>query len=123
MPSRYDQFKYWTSYRTESTTTEGVTTTTERGVASTKSGTQFYIDDAAPFVVYKENVPANRIIVKMQTNVGDINLGPFTSSSGTLQDPLYGESKKTTPSNWKIEYLQGNNWVTAKSFTSSTANL
>ena len=117
MPSRYDQFKYWTSYRTESTTTAGVTTTTERGISSIKSGTQFYIDDAAPFVVYKENVPANRIIVKMQTNVGDINLGPFTSSSGTLQDPLYGESKKTTPTNWKIQYLQGNNWVTAKSFT------
>ena len=117
MPSRYDQFKYWTSYRTESTTTAGVTTTTERGISSIKSGTQFYIDDAAPFVVYKENVPANRIIIKMQTNVGDINLGPFTSSSGTLQDPLYGESKKTTPTNWKIQYLQGNNWVTAKSFT------
>jgi len=120
MPSRYDQFKYWTSYRTESTTTAGVTTTTERGIASNKNGTQFYIDDAAPFVVYKEDVPANRIIVKMQTNVGDINLGPFTSSSGTFQDPLYGESKKTTPSNWKIEYLQGNNWVTAKSFTSTS---
>ena len=120
MPSRYDQFKYWTSYRTESTTTAGVTTTSERGISSIKSGTQFYIDDAAPFVVYKENVPANRIIVKMQTNVGDINLGPFTSSSGTFQDPLYGESKKTTPSNWKIQYLEGNSWVTAKSFTSTT---
>ena len=120
MPSRYDQFKYWTSYRTESTTTAGITTTSERGISSIKSGTQFYIDDAAPFVVYKENVPANRIIVKMQTNVGDINLGPFTSSSGTFQDPLYGESKKTTPSNWKIQYLEGNNWVTAKSFTPTT---
>jgi len=120
MPSRYDQFKYWTSYRTESSTTAGVTTTSERGISSIKSGTQFFIDDAAPFVVYKENVPVNRIIVKMQTNVGDINLGPFTSSSGTLQDPLYGESKKTTPSNWKIQYLQDNNWVTAKSFTSTS---
>jgi hypothetical protein len=120
MPSRYDQFKYWTSYRTESITESGTTKTFERGVASIKSGTQFYIHDAAPFVVYKENVPANRIIVKMQTNVGDINLGPFTSSSGTSQDALYGTANKTTPANWKIEYLQGNNWVTAKSFTSTS---
>jgi hypothetical protein len=43
----------------------------------------YYIDDAVPFVVYKENVPTNRIVVKMQTNVGDVNLGPFTTSTSS----------------------------------------
>jgi hypothetical protein len=69
MPSRYDEFKYWTSYRTEDNL--------EYGVANVKVGSLFYINDANPFVVYKEKVPANRLVVKMQTNVGDVNLGPF----------------------------------------------
>ena len=74
MPSRYDQFKYWTSYRTEASV--------ERGIAKNKSNSLFYIDDAVPFVVYKENVPANRLVVKMQTNVGDVDLGPFATATG-----------------------------------------
>ncbi len=108
MPSRYDQFKYWTSYRTEN----GV----ERGIANKISGSFYYIDDACPFVVYKENVPANRIVVKMQTNVGSINLGPFNKSTGSVADQLYGDENKTTPVNWRIEYLKENNWLPAYSF-------
>ena len=109
MPSRYDQFKYWTSYRTESSV--------ERGIAKNKSNSLFYIDDAVPFVVYKENIPANRLIVKMQTNVGDIDLGPFKNSSTSFSDPFFGDSNKTTPARWKIQYLNNNNWVDAYSFT------
>lgn len=105
MPSRYDQFKYWTSYRTESSV--------ERGIAKNKQNSLFYIDDAVPFVVYKNDVPANRLVVKMQTNVGDVNLGPFKNGSTEFADPFFGASNKTTPTRWKIQYLKGNNWVDA----------
>ena len=108
MPSRYDEFKYWTSYRTE--------TNIERGIAKNISNGLNYIDDAVPFVVYKEEVPTNRIVVKMQTNVGDVDLGPFTRPTGIIQDPLYGEANKTVPKRWKIQYLKNNNWIDAYTF-------
>jgi hypothetical protein len=108
MPSRYDQFKYWSSFRTENNI--------ERGIAKNISNGLNYIDDAAPFVVYKEKVPANRLIVKMQTNVGTVNLGSFTTNSGTITDPLFGTANKTTPVIWKIQYLNEDNWVDAYSF-------
>jgi hypothetical protein len=108
MPSRYDEFRYWTSYRTEDNF--------ERGIANNISNGLNYIDDTAPFVVYKNQVPANRLIVKMQTNVGTVNLGPFTNSTGSLEDPLFGNTNKTTPSRWKIQYLIDNNWVDSYSF-------
>ena len=112
MASRYDQFKYWTSYRTE----DGI----ERGIAKTVSNSLNFIDDAVPFVVYKDSVPANRIIVKMQTNVGSKNLGPFKNQSASITDPLYGDSNRTTPTRWKIEYLRDNTWTTAYSFNENS---
>jgi hypothetical protein len=105
MPSRYDEFKYWTSYRTEDNF--------ERGIANSISNGLNYIEDAVPFVVYKNQVPANRIVVKMQTNVGSIDLGPFTTSTGSITDPLFGNANKTTPSRWRVQYLNNNNWVDA----------
>jgi hypothetical protein len=108
MASRYDEFKYWTSFRTEN----GI----ERGIAKTIVNNNYYIDDAVPFVVYKENIPANRIIVKMQTNVGDIDLGDFTDISKTFPDPFYGNINKTTPTRWKVQYLEEDNWVDAYIF-------
>ena len=108
MPSRYDEFKYWSSFRTENNI--------ERGISNVLSNGLNYIDDAVPFVVYKENVPANRIVVKMQTNVGTADLGTFTTQSGLLPDPLYGTSNKTTPVRWKIQYLKENSWIDAYSF-------
>jgi hypothetical protein len=112
MPSRYDEFKYWSSFRTENNI--------ERGISNVLSNGLNYIDDAVPFVVYKENVPANRIVVKMQTNVGTANLGTFTTQSGLLPDPLYGNSNKTTPVRWKIQYLHGDNWTDAYSFNENS---
>jgi hypothetical protein len=103
MSSRYDQFRYWTSYRTENGS--------EYGVAKRVLNNTYFIDDAVPFVVYKESVPTNRIVIKMQTNVGDVDLGPFVTNTGSINDPLFGEANKTTPSRWKIQYLDGTNWT------------
>ena len=108
MSDKNDSFKYWTSYRTE----EGI----ERGIANQIVNNRYYIDDAAPYVVYDNPVPANRIVVKMQTNVGDIDLGPFTNSTGTYDDPLFGDNNKTTPVIWKIQYLKDGNWIDAAAF-------
>ena len=108
MSDRNDKFKYWTSYRTE----DGI----ERGIASHQVNGQFYIDDAAPYVVYKDSVPANRLVVKMQTNVGSVDLGPFSDSSGSFDDPFFGKSNQTTPIKWKIQVLKDNSWIDAKSF-------
>jgi hypothetical protein len=108
MASRYDQFKYWSSFRTENNI--------ERGVAKNKVNGLFYIDDACPFVVYKEKVPANRLILKMQTNIGTVNLGPFQTQSATIQDPYFGVANKTTPVRWKVQYLNENDWIDAYSF-------
>lgn len=112
MPSRYDQFKYWTSYRTEDNV--------EYGVSNNVSNSLYYINDAVPFVVYKEQVPANRIIIKMQTNVGSVDLGPFTTASSSIADPFYGDSNKTTPTRWKVQYLKNNNWIDAYSFNENS---
>ena len=109
MSSRYDQFRYWTSYRTQDGNEYGIAKNISNGLA--------FIDDAAPFVVYKENVPTNRIIVKTQTNIGTVDLGPFSTNVGTINDPLFGEANKTTPSRWKIQCLQNDVWVTAYNFT------
>jgi hypothetical protein len=55
----------------------------EYGISKNNSNGIYQIDDCAPFVVYKEEVPANRIVVKVQTNVGDLNLGPFKTSGSS----------------------------------------
>ena len=103
-----DQFKYWSSYRTEN----GV----ERGIANKVINGQNQIDDTAPFVVYKNAVPANRIVVKMQTNVGSVDLGTFVNENGSFSDPFYGVTNQTTPVRWKVQYLDTDNWVDAISF-------
>jgi hypothetical protein len=110
MGDKQDMFKYWTSFRTEN----GI----ERGIANRPVGNTgtYEIDDAAPFVVYKKPVPANRVVVKMQTNVGTVDLGPFSNSTGKFNDPLYGDANRTTPVKWKIQYLDGTDWKDAISF-------
>lgn len=109
MPDKNDPFKYWTSFRTENGT--------EYGVANKTINGRHRIEDAVPFVVYKEQVPANRLIVKMQTNVGELDYGTFSNSSETFLDPYYGSINKTTPDKWKIQVLKNNNWVDVISFS------
>ena len=103
-----DPFKYWTSFRTEN----GV----ERGIANVVVNGQNHIEDTAPFIVYNKDVPANRIVVKMQTNVGSVNLGPFVNDTGSFADPFFGAENQTTPIRWRIQYLDGDNWVDAIAF-------
>ena len=111
MPEKKDKFKYWTSYRTESGK--------EYGISSNVNGTQNYIEDACPFVVYKNKVPTNRVVLKMQTHTGTEDLGPFSSSTGSFTDPFYGEVNQKVPSKWKIQFLKDNNWQDVISFNSS----
>lgn len=102
--TKLDGFKYWTSYRTE----EGI----ERGIANINLNGQNFIHDAAPFVVYDSPVPANRVVIKMQTNVGNIDLGPFIGGNEVSQDPFFGEANQTTPIRWKVQSLDASrNWV------------
>lgn len=108
MADKNDKFKYWTSYRTENGT--------ERGVANSISSNQFFIDDAAPFVVYKEPIPVNRVVVKMQTHVGSVDLGPFTDESGAFPDPFFGKDNMAVPRSWKIQYLSNDTWIDVASF-------
>jgi hypothetical protein len=108
MSDKNDKFKYWTSYRTESGQ--------EYGIASKVRGSQYSIEDACPFVVYKEKIPTNRVVVKMQTHTGTENLGPFSSPTGSYADPFYGELNQKTPSRWKIQFLKDGNWENIISF-------
>lgn len=144
MPDRKDKFKYWSSYRNESLysyelesgstfysaapsisfdgapeTTGTVFSNTEYGVSKI-IGAQNYIYDACPFVVYKEQVPANRVVIKMQTHVGTYNFGTFSNSIESFQDPFYGSSNFQTPAKWKVQKLLNNNWVDIISFTANS---
>ena len=103
--SRYDTFKYWTSFRK---VTNGVVGQIEDGVKDT--GISFFannveldrvenlIKDTAPFVVYRNPIAANRIIVKMQTHVGS-------------SDPE-NSGLKEVPGRWSVEKLTfDNQWT------------
>jgi len=111
MPDVADSFKYWTSFRTEN----GI----EYGISLLKNG-EFAIEDTAPFIVYKEAVAANRIVIKMQTHVGSVDLGTFASASSSISDPFYGDSKRSTPVKWKVQALKNNSWVDLLSFNQSS---
>lgn len=122
MSSKNDIFKYWSSYRTESSVSNSAINV-ERGIANQNINGKFYIDDAAPFVVYKDAVPANRIVVKMQTGVGTVDLGPFQNESGSIADPMFGYENQKTPLRWKIQYLANSTWYDAISFDENSARL
>ena len=124
MSHKEDLFKYWTSFRTE----YGLPTPrpgepeaiTERQVdhgISFLLNDRFYIEDAAPFVVYKNQVPTNKIVIKMQTNVGDVDLGNVRYGNESIPDPLYGDENRTTPQIWRVEKLNADNsWETIAEF-------
>jgi hypothetical protein len=124
--SRKDNFKYWNSFRKES----GI----ERGVSSLRPDNAggYVIKDCAPFVVYKDEVATNRIVVKMQTNISDptaVGIDGESLASEYIRtpdgeyrlDPLSDTANSTIPHTWKIQYLDPlNNWITAASFNSDS---
>jgi len=121
-----DAFKYWTSFRTEQSGTSA--TAIERGISNKavtlNSRLQYYIDDAAPFIVYKNQIPINRIIIKMQTHVGTSTIGNIYNGNNTVPDPFYDAEdtivNRTVPINWKIQYLNNSNiWTDLKTFTNA----
>ena len=112
MPDKNDGFKYWTSFRTENGK--------EYGIANKLVNGQYLIDDSVPFVVYTDPVPANRIVAKMQTHIGSVDLGTFSYASKTISDPFYGNANKATPLKWKIQYLSGTSWLDAISFDATS---
>lgn len=129
MASKDDQFKYWTSFRKEFGTPTPFGDTEFTSENEIVRGVSFYypqrdlnyIEDAVPFVVYENQVPTNKIVVKMQTNVGDVDLGNTRYNNlATVGDPLYGDENKTTPVIWKIEILKNDSWETAVVFDSNS---
>lgn len=111
---KLDKFKYWRSFRTENNV--------EFGVANINLNNQFYIYDAAPFVVYENSVPANRVVVKMQTHVGDLNLGNFLQDGATIADPFFGFQNQKTPIRWKIQSLNSDrHWYDLIAFDENSA--
>lgn len=109
--NKNDIFKYWTSYRTEVVNNIEVI----RGYSKTSSGGSngYYIEDAVPFVIYKNSIACNRIIIKMQTHVGE------ATSPATLNDPFTGDA--SIPKNWTVDVLDSsNNWSTAITLNSYT---
>ena len=121
MPDKNDKFKYWTSYRTENGQEYGIAFEENSWVGIdfeevSQENLDYFIQDTAPYIVYKQEIPVNRIVIKTQTNVGDINLGPFSGPAGTFADPFFGEQNKTVPTKWKVQYLKNNIWIDAISF-------
>jgi hypothetical protein len=117
-----DKFKYWTSFRKEQVGNTIVTA--ERGIANKKvtGESYYYIDDAAPFIVYNSAVPVNRIIIKMQTHVGTANQRKAFDGTSIIGDPFYEPENeiinRVVPIDWKVQYLPQNSdtWTTAISF-------
>ena len=112
MASRFDEFKYWSSYRKEESIERGISSTTDANEIG------YAIEDACPFVIYNSPVTANRLVVKLQTNLAESARDDVRIQSGqTITDPLSDRTKSSIPKRWAIQYLdQSDNWVTAGSF-------
>lgn len=79
----------------------------------------YFISDTAPFFVYENPVPANRIVVKIQTNLADSTSERTirNQSDQVILDPFQDRSKSSIPQRWRVEYLdEKNTWITAASF-------
>lgn len=99
-PSINDNFKYWTSWNTDLGPFQGL---------SSSNGSIKY---AAPFVVYKTPVAANKICVKIQTGIGEAV--PPKNTFATFKDPLSDLTYSNLPKRWRIQYLNVHGtWVTA----------
>jgi hypothetical protein len=112
MASRNDYFKYWNSFRIENSIERGVSERVDL------NNIGYSISDTCPFVVYKEHVPTNRIVVKIQTNLAESE-GELVRdvNNNVINDPLFNRFKSSIPRRWSLEYLDDdNNWTTAINF-------
>jgi len=127
--SRFDKFKYWNSYRKELGQEFGISSTAS--TAFIRGDVSYKINDCAPFVVYKNDVATNRIVVKMQTNLADPTAvgingeflvpGQIRSNNNIFTDPLQDVTKSSVPKRWKIQYLDSNNnWTNAITFNETS---
>jgi hypothetical protein len=127
--SRFDKFKYWNSYRKENGEHFGISS--RSATFFTAGDPSYKIEDCAPFVVYKNEVATNRIVVKMQTNLADPTavgidgefLVPGTIRVGNIiiTDPLQDIAHSSVPKRWKIQYLNSsNNWIDAINFNETS---
>ena len=92
--SKDDNFKYWSSFRENGNFDYGISRKSDR-----------LILDAAPFIKYKNQIPTNKIVMKIQTNTSVIDK---RTSSLDGKDPYWiGDTPnyKSTPEYWKIEKL------------------
>ncbi|MFZ9241652.1 MAG: hypothetical protein ACO295_00465 [Sediminibacterium sp.] len=132
LSSRKDVFKYWNSYKKEVLISGSTQFIKEFGISEstlefTGISQGYRIEDVAPFVVYKKEFPANRIIVKMQTNMADPEAALPSIRKKTdevIQDPYLDINNSTIPVIWDIEYLdKDNRWVTAISFDANSVRI
>lgn len=116
MPSRKDFFKYWSSYRKEDDIQRGISK------PSANINNEYDIVDVSPFVVYNDAIYANRIVIKMQTNVGTFNLGNLRiGNDKVINDPLYDYSYASVPKTWRVQKLNDNNvWQNIIEFNSNS---
>lgn len=122
--SRDDKFKYWTSYRQESVTKNNTKIINTFGLSEpldSISDPGYYISDAAPFVKYKNTLPTNKIVVKIQTGTGSGNgsASPFKNSltkQENFPDKFYADDthrdNMRIPHTWQIQGLFGDTWKT-----------
>lgn len=83
----------------------------------------YYIEDTAPFVVYEDKFAANRIVVKMQTNMADVDsTETFINKSGIeITNPYTDINQSSIPKRWKIQYLdEDDKWIDAISFNENS---
>jgi hypothetical protein len=127
--SRFDNFKYWNSYRKEGGEEFGISS--QAPTFFTAEDPSYKIEDCVPFVTYKKEVATNRIVVKMQTNLSDPQAlgingeflvpGKIRTNNNLITDPLQDITKSSVPKRWKIQYLDvNNNWNNAISFNESS---
>jgi hypothetical protein len=130
--SRFDKFKYWSSYRKEDGQEFGISDKTATVFAP--GNLSYKIKDCAPFVVYKKEVATNRVVIKMQTNLSDslargidgnfLMSGKVRTNNGLYEDPLQDIAKSSIPKKWKIQYLDlGNNWNDATTFNETSTRI
>lgn len=106
--SKDDNFKYWSSYRKNNNQEFGISKQANR-----------LISDAAPFIKYKNEIPTNKIVMKIQTNT---SLVDKRNSDKNGKDPYWiGDTPnyKSTPEYWKIQKLNSNN-IWEDVYTSTT---